>query len=180
MALTFVLTLLVGVQEGIILGALFALLAFVRRTAYPDVTELGYVEEEDAYLGVRSYPRAKTRPEALVLRFDAPLYYANVPYLEEWLIKRVAERPRLRHIVIDCRGVNTVDATAVEGLEEIVSSYRERGVEVAFAHAKRPVRERLMKAGWREKFGENILFPTVRDALKPTDRTACPSEQQQT
>lgn len=166
MAITFALTLLVGVQEGIILGALFALLAFVRRTAYPDVAELGYVEEEDAFLGLRSHPQAKTRPEALVLRFDAPLYYANVPFLEEWLIKRVAERPHLRYIVIDCRGVNTVDATAVEGLEEIVSGYRERGIEVVFTHAKRPVRERLKKAGWEERFGERIVLSTTREALR--------------
>lgn len=164
--LTFLLTLLLGVEEGIILRALFALLSFVRRTAYPDVAELGYVEEEDAYLGVRSHPRAKTHPEALVLRFEAPLYYANVPYLEEWLIKRVAERSRLRYVVIDCRGVNTVDATAVEGLEEIVSRYRERRIEIAFAHAKKPVRERLVKAGWGEKFGENAFHATVRDALR--------------
>jgi SulP family sulfate permease len=115
---------------------------------------------------VRSHPRAKTHPEALVLRFDAPLYYANVPYLEEWLIKRVAERPRLRYIVIDCRGVNTVDATAVEGLEEIVSGYRERGIEVAFTHAKRPVRERFAKAGWKERFGERIVLSTTREALR--------------
>lgn len=71
----------------------------------------------------KSHPQARTHPEALILRFDAPLYHANVSYLEEWLTKAVADRPHLKHIVVDCRGVNTVDATAVEGLEELVSGY---------------------------------------------------------
>jgi SulP family sulfate permease len=164
---TFALTLLLGVEEGIIIGALFALLAFIRRTAYPNIAELGYVGEKEAFLGVNSYPEAKTYPEALIIRFDAALYYANVPFLEEWLIKAVADRPKLRWIVIDCRGVNTIDATAIEGLEDLVSGYRSRGIEILFSHVKRRVRERLKRADWGEKFGENLCcYPTTRDALK--------------
>lgn len=165
--ITFAVTLLVGVGEGILAGALFALLAFVRRTAYPDITELGYVEDQDAFLGVRSHPEAKTFPEALIARFDSPLYYANVPYLEEWLIEEVAERPRLRWIVIDCRGVDTIDATAVEGLEDLVSRYRSRGVRIVLTHAKLPVRERLEKVAWGEEASEEVAhYPTTRDALR--------------
>jgi SulP family sulfate permease len=163
--LTFALTLLVGVGEGIIIGAVFALLAFVRRTAYPDVTELGYVEEREAFLGTRSFPQAKTYPEALIVRFDAPLYYANVPFLEEWLIKEVPERPRLKYIIIDCRGVNTIDATAVEELENLKSEYRSAGIEIIFTHTKLPVRERLKRDGWDEKFGKNTVYLTTRDEL---------------
>jgi sulfate permease, SulP family len=165
---TFALTLFVGVEEGIILGALFALLAFIRRTAYPDVTELGYVEKRNAFLGLRSFPGAKTYSEALIVRFDAPLYYASVPFLEEWLIKEVVDRPRLKYIVIACRGINTIDATAAEELENLVSGYHARGIEILFTHMKLPVRKRLKKAGWKEKFGESIICPTTRDALWAT------------
>jgi SulP family sulfate permease len=161
MALAFALTLLLGVEEGVLLGALFALLAFVRRTAYPDITELGYVEEGDAFLGLRSHPRARTFPGVLVLRFDSPLYYANVPYLEAWLAKAVADRPGLRYVVVDCRGVDTVDATAVEALEDLISGYRSMGVEVFLAQVKLPVREALARAG----LGEHSVYPTVRGAL---------------
>lgn len=165
LALTFTLTLLVGVEEGILLGALFALLAFVRRTAYPDLTELGYVEVEDAFLGVRSHPGARTYPEVLIVRFDAPLYYANAPFLEEWLIKKVADRPHLKWIIIDCRGVDTIDATAIEGLEDLISGYRSGRIQILFTHTKLPVRERLKKADFEERFGDKIIHHTVRDAL---------------
>src|SRR3712207_208138 len=130
MLLTFALTLLVGVEEGIIFGALFALLAFIRRSAYPNIAELGYVEEREAFLGVSSYPEAKTYPEVLIIRFDAALYYANVPFLEEWLIRAVADRPNLKWIVIDGRGINSIDVTAIEGLEDLVSGYRSKGIEI--------------------------------------------------
>jgi sulfate permease, SulP family len=165
MLLTFALTLLVGVEEGIIAGSVFALLAFVRRTAYPEITELGYVPERDAFLGLRSHPEAKTFPEALIVRLDARLYYANVPFFERWLTRAAANRPSLRWIVIDCRGVNGIDVTAIEELENLIATYHARGVTLLLTHVKLQVRERLQSAGWDEKFEENIIRPTTRDAL---------------
>lgn len=167
--ITFLATLFVGVEQGILIGVLFTLLAFIRRTAYPRIAELGYVEEKDAFLGLESFPRAKTIPGALVVRFDARLYFANVPFLEEWLLKRVAERPDLRWIFIDCRGVNDIDVTAIEGLEDLVSGYRSRGIEIIFTHMKLPVREQLEKAGWDERFGggdHRYHYQTTREAVR--------------
>lgn len=166
--LTFVLTLALGVEEGILIGAGFALLAFLRRTAHPHIAELGYVEDKDAFLGLESYPEGKTHPEALIVRVDARLYFANSPFLEEWLIKEVADRPDIKWIFIDCRGVNGIDVTAIEGLEDLMSSYRSRGIEMVFTHMKLPVRERLEKAGWNEKFkdtGHKYHYQTTREAL---------------
>ncbi len=167
--LTFVLTLALGVEEGILIGAGFSLLVFLRRTAYPHIAELGYVEGKDAFLGLESYPGGKTHPEALIVRVDARLYFANSPFLEEWLIKEVADRPDIKWIFIDCRGVNGIDVTAIEGLEDLMSSYRERGIEMVFTHMKLPVRERLERAGWDEKFkdtaGHDYHYQTTREAL---------------
>ncbi|CAN5649483.1 sulfate permease [soil metagenome] len=163
--ITFLVTLLVGVEQGIIAGAAFALLAFIRRTAYPEVIELGYVEEESTFKGLRSYPEAKTFPEALILRFDARLYYANIPFLEEYLISTVPDRPHLKYVIIDSRGINGIDVTALEGLETLISEYRARNIKILFTHMKKQVRERLSKSGWEQKFGD-IRYPTTRDALQ--------------
>ena len=164
MLITFLVTLFVGVEQGIIAGAAFALLAFLRRTAYPHIIELGYVEEEDSFIGVQSYPEAKIFPEALILRFDARLYYANIPFLEEYLISTVPDRPDLKYVVIDSRGINSIDVTALEGLESLVSEYRARNIKIIFTNTKKQVRERLLKSELGEKFGD-ISYPTTRDAL---------------
>jgi sulfate permease, SulP family len=164
--ITFALTLLVGVEQGIIIGAFFALLAFIRRTAYPNITELGYVEEEEAYLDLRRFPEARTYPEALIVRFEADLYFANISFLEEWLIEKTAERPELKWIVINCRGINSIDETAIMGLEDLISNYRSRGIEILFAGMKLPVSDRVQRAGWDEKLGENMSYRTTRDAIR--------------
>lgn len=166
MVVTFIVTVLAGVEEGIIAGVVFAMIVFVRRTAYPEIAELGYVESEDAFLGTNSYPRAVTFPRTLIVRFDARLYFANVPQLEDWLISATADRPDLKLLVIDCRGVNGIDVTAIEGLENLISEYRSRGVEVLFTHVKFQVRRRLNNADWPSKYPGVISHQTTREALK--------------
>ena len=164
--ITFLVTLFVGVQEGVVAGALFALFAFIRRTAYPNITELGYVEEEDAFLGLRSHPTAKSFPEALILRFDARLYFANISFLDARLASATVDRPHLKWVVMDCRGVNGIDVTAIEGLEALISDYRARGIEILFTHMKHQVRQPLRRAGWNERFKVNLSYSTTRDALR--------------
>ncbi len=141
-------------------------MAFIRRSAYPNIAELGYVEEKEAFLDVQSFPNAKIYPEALIIRFDASLYFANISFLEEWLISEVADRPHLKWIIINCRGVNSIDVTAIEGLEDLVSDYRSRGIEIIFARMKISVRERLINAGWDKKPNGRISYPTTRDAVR--------------
>lgn len=164
--ITFAVTLFVGVEQGVIFGAGFGLIMFIRRTAYPKISELGYVEEEDAFLDTERFPDAKTYPEALILRFEASLYFANISFLEDWLIDKAAEKPRLKWIVINCRGVNSIDVTAIEGLERLISEFRSRGVEILFTGMKLPVSNRVLKAGWDKKLGENMDYRTTRDALQ--------------
>lgn len=165
--ITFVVTLAMGVEQGIIAGALFALLVFLRRTAYPRIFELGYVEEEDAFLGQNSYPEGCTFENVLIVRFDARLYFANIPFLEEKLISAAADRPHLEYVILDCRGVNAIDVTALVGLENLIIDYRSQNIQILLTHAKRQIRDRLSKAGWKQKFGD-ITYPTTRDALYET------------
>lgn len=166
MLITFAVTIFVGVEQGIVAGALFALLVFVRRTAYPRIFELGYVEREDAFLGQSSYPEGRTFPKVLIVRFDARLYFANISFFEDWLISAIADRPDLELLTIDCRGVNGIDMTAIEGLENLISEYRSRNVEVLLTHVKPQVRHRLERAGWQENCPEIIEHQTTRDALR--------------
>jgi SulP family sulfate permease len=112
-----------------------------------------------------SCPEAKTYPEALILRFDARLYYADIPFLEEHLISTISDRPDLKYIVIDCRGINSIDVTALEGLENLIAEYKSRGINIVFTNTKKQVRERLLKSGLGDKFGD-ISYPTTRDALR--------------
>ena len=58
-----------------------------------------------------------------------------------------------RHIVLDLEGTNVLDTTSADVLTEVVTSLRQRGVDVYFVRLRYPVRVLLRRAGnvWNHK-----------------------------
>ncbi len=91
--ITFIATLAIGSKEGIMIGVAFSLLVFIWRSAHPYAAELGYLEKENVFRNLKRFPDGRTYPEALILRVDASLYFANMAFLEDFLRKRIVEKP---------------------------------------------------------------------------------------
>jgi SulP family sulfate permease len=179
--ITFAATLLIGIEQGILVGVAFSLALFIWRSAYPHTTEVGYLPEEDVFRNVTRYPEAQTFPNTLVVRVDASLYFANAAFWENLLNDAVLDRPELRYIILDFSAVNDIDAVALQTLEDLMESLKERDIEVHIAGMKGPVRDIVAKAGWTKKFGTNISHLSVQHALeafgvwRETSNTARPS-----
>jgi len=166
LALTFVITLAVGSEQGILIGMAFSLLVFIWRSSHPHTAELGYVEQEDVFRNIKRFPEVKTYPEALILRVDASLYFANMGFFEDRLRKSLTERPEVKWVIIDLSGVNDIDAVAIDALEDVIENYHEKGIQFLFTGMKGPVRDLVAKAGWEEKYGERIKHPSIQHALQ--------------
>ena len=164
--ITFAATLLIGIEQGILVGVTFSLALFIWRSAYPHTTEVGYLPGEEVFRNVNRYPEAQTFPNTLVVRVDASLYFANTAFWENWLNEAAFERPDLRYLILDFSAVNDVDAVALETLEDLMKSLNERDVEVHIAGMKGPVRDIAEKAGWTKKFGTDISHLSVQHALE--------------
>ncbi len=166
LVITFLGTLSLGVEHGVLLGVVLSLLLFIWRSAHPHTAELGYVQDQGIFRNVKRFPGAKTFPEALIVRVDASLYFANMSFLEDWLRRHVHERPTVKWVLMEMSGVNDIDGVAIEALERLMEGYRERGVEFAFADIKGPVRDLVARAGWRERYGKRIDYVSVELALR--------------
>ena len=166
LALTFAVTLTVGSEQGILIGMAFSLLVFIWRSSHPHTAELGYVEKEDVFRNIKRFPEVKTYPEALILRVDASLYFANMGFLEDRLRKSLIERPEVKWVIIDLSGVNDIDAVAIDALEEVIENYHQKGIQFLFAGMKGPVRDLVGKAGWEEKYEERIKHHSIQHALQ--------------
>ncbi len=164
--LTFIITLILGSEMGILAGIAFSLLLFVWRSAHPHTAELGYIEKEKGFRNVKRFPEARVFPEVLILRVDASLYFANIGFLEDLLHKSLVEKPNVKWVILDFSGVNDMDAIAIDALEEIMNVYREKKVLFLFAEMKGPVRDLVMKAGWQEKYGKQFQYFSIEHALR--------------
>lgn len=167
---TFITTLTLGVERGILLGVAFSLLLFIIRSARPHTAELGYLADQDVYRNTLRYLEAKTDPEVLIFRVDASLYFANMSFLEDRIRKGVNQKPDLKWIIFDFSGVNDVDAVALDTLQELVDNYRNAGIEFLIAGMKGPVRDLARRAGWLEKYGDRIGYFSVNQAIEALRR----------
>ena len=167
---TFGATLILGSEKGILLGVAFSLLVFIWRSAHPHTAELGYLEKEGVFRNLRRYPEALTYPGALILRVDASLYFANMSYLEDLLRRSIAGRSELKWVILDFSGVNDIDDVAIDALEGMMEHYEIQGIRFLIANMKGPVRDLVARAGWGDRYGQRVAYPSIQRALEDVGR----------
>ncbi len=168
--ITFVCTLSIGLEEGLLIGMVFSLVLFIWKSANPHTAELGFIEGKGVFRNVKRFPKAKIYPDILILRVDASLYFANMKFLEDRIAKDLAARPQIKEIIMDLSGVNDIDAVSIDELENLMEAYGRQGIRFSFASMKGPVRDLVAHAGWEQKYGDRINRLSIADALSGLGR----------
>ena len=167
---TFGATLVLGSDQGILLGVVFSLIVFIWRSAHPHTAELGYIENEGVFRNLQRYPEALTYPGILILRVDASLYFANMSYLEDLLRRSITGRPELKWVILDFSGVNDIDDVAIDTLEGMMEHYEMQRIRFLIANMKGPVRDLVTRAGWGDRYGQHVTYPSIQRALEDVER----------
>lgn len=145
LALTFGLTLAVGVEAGLLAGVGSSLLLWLYRSSRPHIATVGRVPGTEHYRNVLRHS-VLTHPQIIGLRVDESLYFANARYLEDHVAAQVANHPQVRHVVLQCSAVNDIDASALESLETIAQRLHDAGVTLHLSEVKGPVMDRLQRS----------------------------------
>ena len=164
--LTFCATLAFApnIQNGILVGILFSLGAFIYRRMAPPIVLVGF--HEDGTLRDAGVHQLPPLPETIAaLRFDAALFFANASFFEEAVLKLERDNPRLKYILVDAHGINMLDASAVEMLRSLLRHLRERGITLVFSGAKRQVLEVVERTGLMKEIGAANFFDSDGMAL---------------
>lgn len=145
MAATILVTLLAGVEPGVIAGVGLSLALFLWRASRPHAAIVGRVPESEHFRNVKRH-KVFTDPRILTIRIDESLTYLNARWLEEFVLEEVAEHTKLRHLVIMASAVNAIDASALESLEAINHRLSDGGVKLHLSEVKGPVMDALEKS----------------------------------
>lgn len=145
MAATILVTLLVGVEPGVIAGVGLSLALFLWRASRPHAAVVGRVPGTEHFRNIRRH-KVFTDPRILTIRIDESLTYLNARWLEEFVLEQVAEHPQLRHLVLMASAVNAIDASALESLEAINHRLDDAGVALHLSEVKGPVMDALERS----------------------------------
>ncbi len=145
MLTTILVTLLAGVEKGVIAGVGLSLALFLWRASRPHAAIVGRVPETEHFRNVKRH-KVFTDPRVLTIRIDESLTYLNARWLEEFVLEQVADQSRVRHLILMCSAVNGIDASALESLEAINHRLQDSGVKLHLSEVKGPVMDALERS----------------------------------
>lgn len=162
----FLGAVLLGPIPGIFIAFVLALVNLARRAASPAVDVLGAEADADAALTPLPTGATVTAPGVIVMRFAAPIFFANVSRLDESIRAAVeaaqgpqgGDGPRLSHLVLDMEGVTDIDVTGADGFAECRAWLASRDVQLYFSRVRPQVGALLRHYGLDEgttTFGTN-------------------------
>ena len=155
-----------GAIPGIALAIVIAVIEFLWDGWRPHSAVLGRADGVKGYHDVARYPHARLIPGLVLLRWDAPLFFANAELFNARVLAAVAGSPTpVRRLVVAAEPVTSVDVTAADMLADLDDTLRAAGVELAFAELKDPVKDKLKRFGLFARFGEKSFFATVGEAV---------------
>jgi SulP family sulfate permease len=145
MAATIGVTLLLGVERGILAGIALSLALHLWRTSKPHFAIVGQVPGTEHFRNIKRHQVAIS-DEVITIRVDESLYFPNARFLEDTVAGIAADCPRLKHLVLMCPAVNHIDASALESLEAINRHLKLAGVTFHLSEVKGPVLDRLKRS----------------------------------
>jgi SulP family sulfate permease len=163
--ITFIAVLALGIEGGIIVGVVVSLALFLWRSSRPHIAVVGRLGESETYRNILRHP-VQTWPHVVAVRIDESLYFANTRYLEDALLRIIAERQEVRHLVLIGSAINFIDSSALHTLEHLADALREAGVELHLSEIKGPVMDRLRKSHLIEQLGPERIHLSTHDAMR--------------
>lgn len=164
---TFIATLAFApnIQDGILIGITLSLMLFLLRTMKPRIVLLG-LDADGALRNAQRLNLPRFHPRVTALRFDGPLYFANVSYFEKSILQLVSGDSEVRYILVVANSINELDASGVEMLRNLIDRLRQGGITLAFCGVKATVQAVMDATGLGEVIGRENLFDSEQRALR--------------
>ncbi|WP_016933574.1 SulP family inorganic anion transporter [Rhodococcus sp. R1101] len=157
---------LVGVLQGILVAIGLSFVSVVARAWQPYRTELVRTADRPGFHDVERHPDGTRIPGLVLVRFDAPLFFANGEIFDQYVRSVVAgtEAP-VEWVIIAAEPITGLDTTAVDELVDLDTYLEGNGIRLVFAEMKGPIKDRLIKFGVGDRFDPTRFHPTVEDAV---------------
>jgi len=157
-----VLVAALGVLDGLLAGIAISVAMTLRGLSEPRMSELGRRRDGHDYLGLQHADVARV-PGVLILRPEAPLFFANVErMLSEMRARIVAESPRA--FVLSLEETPDLDGTTIEALTAFAAEQAAAGRATVLARLKDPVLA-LLQAAMAGQSGTLLEAGSVDDAV---------------
>ncbi|PWH82229.1 SulP family inorganic anion transporter [Brumimicrobium oceani] len=165
--ITFVSTLTLGIVTGIIIGMILSLVAVLYKASRPHIAKLAQVPSTTIYRNTERFPDLNEGKDELFIRIDGQIYFANISFIQKQVEAWEKEKGEaLAKVILNFESVISLDSTGAHEIEDWINNWHKKGIQVAIAGARGPVRDILVKWNMIKKLGEDYVFINMKDAVQ--------------
>lgn len=163
---TFLSVLLIGIQEGVIIGISTSALAILIKLGKPTVAELGALSGTREFRNVERFEKAKKLKGILILRIDASFSFVNAGFFKNYVLSKSLANKPISYVIIDGTTISDMDITAMESLSNLIDDLEVHHIKLYLSGLIGPVRDLLKKSENENLRDITRYFPTLHHAIK--------------
>jgi high affinity sulfate transporter 1 len=156
----------IGVLPGIALAVALSVANVFRKAWWPYQAVLGRVPGVAGLHDTTRHPDAQQLPGCVVIRFDAPLIFANARSFRDRVRALAEGLPDGGWIIVAAEPITDVDTTACDMLTDLDEVLDRRSQVLAFAEMKSGPRGKLARFGLEKSFLDERFYPTLTTAVE--------------
>ena len=157
LAVTFLFTVVFDLVMAIGVGMMMALVLFMKRLS--DETEVRgwkyYCDEDSEVTHLRELPQS-----VRVYEINGPMFFGMTDQIAEISVKEFT-----KYLIIRMRGVPSLDASAMNALENLQGYCAENGVQLIISHANEQPMRTMERAGFVDLVGREHFCGSIDDAI---------------
>lgn len=162
--LTFFATLILGIEQGILVGIGLSVVAIMIRIGRPNVAILGHLPHTRSFRAVVNHPDAHEFEGVVILRVDASFSFVNADVLQDVIVEHV-RKTTVKAFILDASSVNDFDTTALATLAEINQIVKANDVFFCISSARQKSLDMLKSSGIMDEIGADHFFLSTHRAL---------------
>jgi len=162
---------LIGVLQGIVVAVALSVVYIFKRAWAPYSAILGRAPGVPGYHDIGRYPDAEQVPGLLIIRWSAPLFFANANQFRDRIRDLVkASTPPPRWVLVAAEPITDIDTTAGSMLADLDLELNTAGIHLAFAELQSSVRDYIVQYGLLETIDQEHLYGSVTKAVEAFER----------
>jgi MFS superfamily sulfate permease-like transporter len=133
----------------------------------PGVTAIRHYQRGWLPRDLERYPDAQLTPGLLMIRWDAPLIFANSNLFRNFVRGQIARtEPTPFWVLVAAEPITDVDTSAADMLVDLDEELNAAGIHLILAELKDPVRDKIERYGLYDTIDRRHFYPTIEVAIE--------------
>lgn len=160
----FLGVLLFGTVNGVVIGVVLSFIEVALRAVTPPATFLGRIPGQGSYFTLERNSAARPIRHTVIYRFSGNLFFANVDRFQNDILQAIG--PETKQVIVDARGIGSLDVTAADRLLVLYNNLKNRGIRFYLTEHDGTLNDQIRALGAGSLLEQGAVRRTISLALR--------------